>query len=129
MTEKTEQDIDANFAKWRDRSRDRTQTKWIARVLYAITAFGWLLFLYKISQTSEMAMRYSETTQSAMGTWILVLFLMSLACAATRVLQGVANRREKTIADTLIADLRGRLNGADAGQRSKIESQLRELGA
>ena len=98
-------------------------------ILGIATALGWVLFLFKMAQTSEMALRYSEAAQEDIGKWVLMLLVMTVVSIALFVMAGLAKKRVARAASDLTASLRQDLSGAEAGDRARIESQLRELGA
>ena len=121
--------IDEKFSQWKGKAESHAKTKKLAAIVGSVTAFGWLLFIYKMGQTSEMALRYSNEAHESIGTWILVLLAMSIASVVLIALSGSAKKRATALATNMVPQLRAQLNDADAGQRSKLESQLRELGA
>lgn len=124
-----ENDTDAKLGKWQGMKASHARTRRVAVIVSIVTALGWLLFLYKMSQTSEMALRYSSEAQESLGAWVLALLAMSIGSVAMLVIAGIAKKRVKALRDQLASDLRSRIGEADAGQRAKLESQLRELGA
>ena len=67
-----------------------------ALIVSIVTALGWLLFFYKMSQTSEMALRYSTEAQESVGAWVLVLLAMSIGSVVLIVLGGLAKKRAST---------------------------------
>jgi len=129
VTENSDQNIDATFTEWRMRRESHATMKRMAVIVGAITGLGWLLFLAKMGQTSEMALRYSTRAQESVGQWTMVLLLMSIGAIVLIVLANQSKNRVSVLAAQLTAALRDRLGGADDGERAKIESQLRELGA
>ncbi|MEL7729858.1 hypothetical protein AAG612_09990 [Citromicrobium bathyomarinum] len=117
------------FHKWKDVIARHKKLKRFVIIACLITAFGWLLLFYKMSQTSEAVLRYSTEAQESVGTWTMWLLAMSVGSVALVVISKSAKKRGEELAENLKADLRNHLNEAGEGHRSKIESQLRELGA
>lgn len=129
MAEETNQSVSAKFTEWQGLTAGYNKVMKIAVIASSVTALGWLLFFYKISQTSEMAMRYSDDAHASIGAWIAVLFVMSVVSAGILGMGAKVNKRVKSLSSELTAELRSQLHDADPARRSEIESQLRELGA
>lgn len=122
-------DMQARLDDWRRLKKGHAQTRRGAMILGIATALGWVLFLFKIAQTSEMALRYSEAAQEDIGKWVLMLLVMTAVSIALFVMAGLAKKRVARAASDLTTSLRQELSGAEGGDRARIESQLRELGA
>ena len=122
-------DTQTRLEDWRRKKKGHAQTRRGAMILGIATALGWVLFLFKMAQTSEMALRYSEAAQEDIGKWVLMLLVMTVVSIALFVMAGLAKKRVARAASDLTASLRQDLSGAEAGDRARIESQLRELGA
>lgn len=73
-----------------------TSLKRVAIIVSIVTALGWLLFFYKMGQTSEMALRYSTEAQESVGTWVLVLLAMSIGSVVLLVMARMARKRAST---------------------------------
>ena len=122
-------DTQARLDDWRRLKKGHFQTRRGAMILGVVTGLGWVLFLFKMAQTSEMALRYSEAAQEDIGKWVLMLLVMTVVSIALFVMASLAKKRVARAASDLTASLRQDLSGAEAGDRARIESQLRELGA
>lgn len=120
---------DIKFRKWKDVATRHKKLKKLGIAAFLIAGLGWLVFIYKMMQTSESALRYSTEAQESVGTWTMWLLAMLIGSVALIVISSSAKKRGEELAATLKADLRDRLNEADEGHRTVIESQLRELGA
>lgn len=120
---------EAKLASWRGLKDSHAKASKITRILVVVTALGWLLFLYKIGQTSEMALRYSSQAQESIGTWVMILLLLTVGSIFGGIVSGKMKRQSAQLAAELISSLRNLLSAASDSDRSRIESQLRELGA
>ncbi|QSB44744.1 hypothetical protein EB810_11190 [Altererythrobacter sp. FM1] len=114
---------DLKFEQWKGAMERHAKAKKVATIVSVVTGLGWLLFLYKMNQTSEMALRYSTEAQESVGSWTLVLLAMSIGSAVLIVVSGRAKKRAKALAASLAPELRGQLDDADAGQRSMINDR------
>lgn len=121
--------IDANFAAWQDLNNRYSKSNGSIKALTIVTVLGWLLFFYKVTQTSEMALRYSTEAQESIGMWAMVLIAMTCVSGLMLLLAGRVKRRRNALADTIRSDIRDQLSDAEPGMRAKLESQLREIGA
>ena len=74
--------------------------KRLALIASIVTVLGWLLFFYKMGQTSEMALRYSTEEQESIGTWVLVLLAMSIGSVILLVMARMAKKRERDASTT-----------------------------
>ncbi len=101
----------------------------MGRWLLGGAVLGWLLFFYKMSQTSEMALRYSDSAKEEIGTWSLVLIVWTLIALGMVVLSKKFAKIVGGMKDGRKEALRTQLASADDNQRAQIESELRELGA
>ncbi|WP_417623120.1 hypothetical protein [Parasphingorhabdus sp.] len=121
--------MDEKIVAWRDLRRAQAKKKRIGSIASVVAGLGWLLFFNKIGQTSEMALRYSQEAQESIGSWVIVLTLMTLFAAFMMISAGRAKGRLGELTGQLTLQLRHELDGADTARKPAIESQLRELGA
>lgn len=119
---------DQKMSELRDLKEKCTQAIRLVKVVGGLTILGILLFFYKISQTSDMAMRYSTEAQESIGNWIIVLFFMFVGSLFLQRRAGKCKTQLKDKEAALVSDLRQRLASAKDGERATIESQLREMG-
>jgi hypothetical protein len=123
------QKSETQLAKWKKLSKDYKVCKMLALVASGATILGWLILLHKISQTSMFALRFSDEVTETLGDWEFTLLIMTLISAIAVFGALFAKKRMKDEADNQRADLRSRLTNVEPGERARIESQLRELGA
>ena len=120
--------FDTDITKWREHKSKCNKAKRNVNVVGGLTILGILLFFYKISQTSEMALQYSSDVQESVGNWVIVLFIMFVTSLFLQRRAGKCARQLKEMETTFVSDLRQRLASAQDGERATIESQLREMG-
>lgn len=122
-------DTDTQVAALRKLEKRHRQNKRTTLFMAIFVVLGWLLFLYKTAQTPEYVMRYSQEAQESMGQWVLYLTLLTLLTAGLAWWTARFARKVAAEQGALKTGLRDRLATADEGERGRIESQLRELGA
>lgn len=120
--------IARDFSEWQKARDGHAKLKKWAKIVSIVTGLGWLLLIYKMAQTSEMVLRYSTEAQESIGRWTITLVLMTIVSVGLLLLSGKAKSRMKALSTRLMSDIRAQLEGADEGLRSRLESQLRELG-
>jgi hypothetical protein len=104
--------------------------KWGFLLLLVITTLVFILFLVKMSQTSEIALQYDQRTQEQVGLYVMMLLFLGMMTLGSGVFWLLAGRRAMTVRGQLVEQLRQDLNRADNNtERMSIESRLRELGA
>lgn len=99
------------------------------KIMAALTAGLVVLLFVKMGNTSEMALRYSNSAQEELGTWVLGIAAMA---GVTALMVYVTNAgRKKTAASkaALVAALRQRASAPDDSRKAAHESLLRQLGA
>jgi hypothetical protein len=105
------------------------QTRRMGKIIAFIAGAGWLLFLYKISQTSEAALRYSRAAHEEMGRWQIGLLIITALAVGYILLARFMGRKLERVRDERKASLRNQLDSASENERARIESELREMGA
>lgn len=121
---------DEKLNRWRKGNSAAKYQRAISKFFGIITLLAWGLFLYKISQTSEYAMQYDENTQASIGYWFVFLAVLTLFALGTWIGKRATSSMLRKLKDEIVSDLRTELSRTeDAGNRSLIESHLRELGA
>lgn len=120
--------IARDFSEWQKARDGHAKLKKWAKIVSIVTGLGWLLLIYKMAQTSEMVLRYSTEAQESIGRWTITLVLMTIVSVGLLLFSGKTKSRMKALSTRLMSDIRAQLEGADEGLRSRLESQLRELG-
>jgi len=121
--------FDAQIEEWKKLQANYKSWRTIGLIAVVITVIGWLILLHKISQTSMFALQFSDQVTETLGEWEMTLTIMTLITGILVVVGLRAKSRAATAGDTLRANMRNSLGHAAPGERAKIESQLRELGA
>lgn len=98
------------------------------KIILLVTIGAIVLFMIKLGNTSEMALRYSEQAQAELGQWTLVIIVLSFLTLLFVFLGFVLNKRVKAWRALLVSELRNRA-GSDVDNKTLYESLLRELGA
>lgn len=94
---------------------------------------GLLLFMWKLQQTSDFALRYDRRVQEEVGMWVLSLGLLGLIAIALLIATLVTAKSVAKASETHVQSLQDALAEARASQnvqtQVQIESELRRLGA
>jgi hypothetical protein len=98
------------------------------KVLLAVTIGVIVLFMIKLSNTSEMALRYNEQAQTELGQWTLVIIGLSFMSLMFVFMGFLMGKRANAWRALLVSELRKRAD-SDTDRKSLYESLLRELGA
>ena len=121
--------FEAQIEEWKTLQDGYKSWRAIALIAIGITVIGWLILLHKISQTSMFALQFSDQVTETLGQWELTLIMMTLVSAIFVIVGLTKKSRAARAGDTLRAAMRDSLTRAAPGERAKIESQLREIGA
>ena len=98
------------------------------KVILLVTIGVIALFLVKLGNTSEMALRYNQHAQTEMGNWMLVILGLAFMTVMFFFIGLMMRKRVGTWRSLLVSELRNRAD-RDADQKALYESLLRELGA
>jgi hypothetical protein len=98
------------------------------KILLAVTIGVIVLFMIKLGNTSEMALRYNEQAQTELGQWMLVIIGLSFLSLMFVLMGILMGKRAKAWRALLVSELRKRAD-SDTDRKSLYESLLRELGA
>ena len=101
-------------------------TMW--KIILLVTIGVIVLFIIKLGNTSELALRYSEQAQSELGQWTFVIVVLSFLTLLFIFLGFVLNKRANAWRALLVSELRDR-SGREPDNKTLYESLLRELGA
>lgn len=93
-----------------------------------ITIGAIVLFMIKLSNTSEMALRYNQHAQEEMGMWVLGILFVAAISVFFAFMTFIAKKNYTAWRGLLVAELRRRA-GEGGDQKALYESLLRELGA
>ena len=105
-----------------------TQGKIVWRIGAVVTLGAIVLFLIKLSNTSEMALRYNQHAQEEMGMWVLGILGVAALTILFAFTTFLGKKRYDTWRGLVVTELRNRA-GRDADNKTLYESLLRELGA
>jgi len=114
-------DIDASYKSYRTTLAGWAQVGVPSGIFAVLSLLGLALFLWKITQTSDLALRYSNQTHTAMGEWIIglgILFLITVGLALPTLR---AQRAFKEAKEKFKTDLK------DALAIAKDQSETREV--
>ena len=105
--------------------------KLVWKILAVITLSAIVLFVMKINNTSEFALRYNEQAQNEVGLWVLAIIGLGLVTLFNLCGAFVLKSRIKKWRGLLVSALREKVAGEEADSRAKAarKSLLRELGA
>ncbi|MHA7858278.1 MAG: hypothetical protein ACX94D_09350 [Henriciella sp.] len=103
----------------------------IWKIFAVITVAAIVLFVMKINNTSEFALRYNEQAQNEVGQWVLAIIALGGVTLFNLFGAMVLRGRIKKWRGLLVSALREKVSGAELepGAKAVHESLLRELGA
>lgn len=116
----------AKFIEMYGKNAKSYRTMW--KVILLVTIGVVAIFMVKLGNTSEMALRYNQQAQTEMGNWMLVIIGLGFMTVMFFFIGLMMGKRADTWRALLVSELRNRAD-SEADKKTLYESLLRQLGA